>query len=80
MAVVLPVTNTEARTWSMYPELYNDVLCLFRAHHLLYEFNDINEGNNCTRSYDTNIIDQFKCSNTLYETDEWLSKVVIVTI
>lgn len=80
MAVVLPVNDAEVRTWSMYPELHDDVLCLLSAHRLFYEFNTIDGGNDCTRSYDTNITGRFKCSNTSCETDGWSSKVVAITI
>ena len=80
MAVFLPAANTEARTWSMYPELHDDVSCLLRAHRLLYEFKDVDEEDVCSRSYDTNVTGRFKCFNISCETDGWSSKVVAITI
>jgi hypothetical protein len=74
------VNKAEAQTWSMYPELHDHVSCLLEANSLFYGFNNVDEGNNCMRSYDTNVTGRFRCSNTSCETDGWSSKIVAITI
>ena len=73
-------TNHIESPWSLHPELHKGVDALLTEDLLSFEFNEADNENECTDTYDTNIMGVFKCPNKACTTKKWSSKIIAVTI
>lgn len=66
--------------WSMYPSLHDSVSRLLEEANLPFEFHGIDDTENCTKEYDTNIMGQFICRNRACGSNGWTSKKIAIII
>lgn len=67
------------QSWSMFPELHEDVMGLLEGHGLNFTFEHADR-TSCERAYDTNVAGLFSCNNPRCAAGGWSSKVVPITI
>ena len=68
------------RTWSMHPYLHDGISRLLAPDSLHFQFHQAGRFEDCTRSYDTNIMGQFSCSDRACTARRWSSKRIAITI
>jgi Zinc-binding domain len=77
----MPLENPRpAKEWCMYPSRHNDVSDLLQVHGLFFNFYKNDDGKNCIKEYDTNIMGRFTCRNSACPAGGWTSKRVAITI
>ncbi|EWZ80228.1 hypothetical protein BFJ70_g7957 [Fusarium oxysporum] len=68
------------RSWSMFPDLHDQVADKLEEDQLDYTFFEKDEDLGAIRTYDTNIIGRFVCHNNNCDSRGWKSMVVAITI
>jgi hypothetical protein len=68
------------KPWSLFPAFHEKVVCMLEEDHISLTFNSIDDGESCTRSYDTHVMGRFKCHNPQCNSDGWSSKKIAITI
>lgn len=66
--------------WSMYPNLHDQVTDLLEEDGLSFNFQNIDDDNSCTHTYDTHIMGRFDCHNSECSSTGWSSKKIPITI
>lgn len=66
--------------WSVFPSFHEAVSRLLEGDNVRCDFHKIDDSQNCTRSYDTNITGRFICRNRACGSNGWSSKKIAVTI
>lgn len=75
-----PKAKTETRSSSMYPGLHSQVSDLLAAEQLVLRFNSLENGDDATHEFDTNIQGRFVCRNKACDSSGWGSKRIPITI
>lgn len=68
------------KTWSLYPQLHNDVSRLLQEDGLEFQFHRTDSAQNCIDQYDSNIMGRFVCHNPGCNSKGWSSKKIPLTI
>lgn len=68
------------KPWSLYPRLHEHVASTLEQDHILSKFRPVDDTENFTHSYDTNIMGRFVCHNPACNSDGWSSKKIAITI
>lgn len=66
--------------WSMYGELHAEVSRLLEQSGLSLQFHEDDSGENCTRTWDTNVMGRFQCGNAACKSKGWSSGKIATTI
>lgn len=75
-----PQRRPQTSAWSMYPSLHDNLCRLLKTENHPFAFHNVDEDIDCVRSYDTNIMGRFRCSNRNCQTKGWSSKKIAITI
>lgn len=73
-------SSESKKKWCMYPGLHADVSRLLEENDLQFSFHDVDDPSTSTRSYNTNIMGRFTCTNTACKSKGWPSKIIAATI
>ncbi|KYG42580.1 hypothetical protein M433DRAFT_157715 [Acidomyces richmondensis BFW] len=77
----MPAKQAKSRkTWSMYPELHDDVANLLANDDLVMDFHGNDDPQSSVREKDTTIMGRFRCDNPACKSNGWSSKKVAITI
>jgi hypothetical protein len=68
------------KPWSLYPTLHGNVARTLEQDNILSKFRPVDDTENFTESYDTNIMGRFICHNPACNSDGWSSKKIAITI
>lgn len=68
------------KRWSIFPSFHEEVSRLLEEDDVHCEFHELDDSQNCTRSYDTNIMGRFICRNRACGSNGWSSKRIAITI
>ncbi|KAE8334455.1 hypothetical protein BDV24DRAFT_145839 [Aspergillus arachidicola] len=66
--------------WSMYPSHHDNVSRLLEEDNLYFEFYELDNTEDCTEEYDTNIMGRFICRNRACSSKGWSSKKIAITM
>jgi Zinc-binding domain len=72
--------SKQAKPWSMYPSLHDDVSDLLQEDGLFFDFHEEDDDEGCTKDYDTNIMGRFNCHNSACPARGWSSKKIAIRI
>ncbi|KAM4067466.1 zinc-binding domain-containing protein [Hirsutella rhossiliensis] len=76
----MPNRRNPPKRWSMYPKLHDDVSGLLEEEDLFFDFHTTDDGQNCDKQWDTNVMGRFVCPNRTCDSHGWSSKKIAVTI
>ncbi len=68
------------RRWSMYSTLHDNVSRLLEEDDLHFDFHENDDIESCTKEYDINIMNRFRCHNRACDSSEWSSKRIAIII
>lgn len=75
-----PQKRKPVKRWSLYSSLHSDVSRLLEEDGLHFNFYGVDDAENCTMEYDTNIMGRFVCYNRACNAGGWSSKKIAITI
>ncbi|KAI1737709.1 zinc-binding domain-containing protein [Xylaria scruposa] len=70
----------QVKSWSMYPDLHDDVAGLLDDDGLKFTFHHEDDDRDCIKNYDTNVMGRFACRNANCSSHGWSSKRIAITI
>ncbi|KAI0178122.1 zinc-binding domain-containing protein [Pestalotiopsis sp. NC0098] len=73
-------SKSNAKDWSMYSKLHQQVLQQLRTSGLTPKFHYKDDTVGCTKKYDTHIMGDFRCFNNKCSSKGWSSRKIAITI